>query len=99
VLVESNDDDGWQVDKDLTWAQQLENHPLLLLWLPILLLPLTAGIITLRRRRTRSERSRAQARARLSVQPTPGSARMPGPRHPSALESDPDTRTRVTVMS
>jgi len=99
VLVAANDDKGWRVDKDLTWAQQLENHPLLLLWLPILLLPLTAGVITVRRRRTRSERSRGHARARLSVPPTPGSAGMPGPRHPSALESDPDSRTRVTVMA
>ena len=96
VFVEANDVTGWQVDTDQTLAQRLENHPLLLLWLPILLLPLTAGVITLRRRRSRGARTAA---ARPTVAEAPASGRMPGPRHPSSLESDPDTRTRVTVMS
>lgn len=97
VYVGANDVTGWQVDTDQTVAQRLENHPLLLLWLPILLLPLTAWVITLRRRRSRRTRSTV---AGLSVPETPETAhRMPEPRHPAALESDPDTRTRVTVMS
>ena len=100
VFVDSNDVSAWQVETDQTWTQRLENHPLLLLWLPILFVPVVAGVITLRRRRTRNERSRQRARARLSVANNKATAtEVVETNHPSALEPDPDTRTRVTVMA
>lgn len=97
VVVDANDASSWQVRTGQTRLQRLENHPLLLLWLPILLLPLAAGVVTLRRRRTGAERSRKRAKARLSV--AHASASRQAADHPAALDPDPDTRTRVTVLA
>jgi hypothetical protein len=99
VVVDANDSSEWKVEKDLTWSERLEDHPLLLLWLPILFVPLAAGLVSIRRRRARSDRSKRRAKARLSVANAATSSGVAKTNHPSVLEPEPDTRTRVTVMS
>jgi hypothetical protein len=96
VMVSANTTSDWEVRKDLSLLQRLEAHPLLLLWLPILLLPILAAGVSLRRR-ARAKRSRVRGRGRLSMAQAVTTAAATN--HPSRSEPDPDTRTRVTVMA
>ncbi|MGI5125367.1 right-handed parallel beta-helix repeat-containing protein [Pseudonocardia sp. CA-107938] len=52
VQVGPNDDSGWVVDRDETgrYLAYVADHPLLLLWLLILVVPVAAGLWTRRRR-------------------------------------------------
>jgi Right handed beta helix region len=97
VVDRANDVSGWEVHKDLTWSQRLEDHPLLLLWLPILFLPLVGWLLSLRRRR----RTDAPAPRLVGARPgaVRGTAEPARENHPSVLDPDPETRTRVTVMA
>jgi hypothetical protein len=105
VLVDSNDDSAWDVHKDLTWSQRLAEHPLLLLWLPILLLPLLAWVVTLRRRRANRRGETAgqpvarRTSRRLAAADTGTAAELARTNHPAVVEPEPETRTRVTVMA
>jgi hypothetical protein len=98
VVVSANNTSDWEVRKDLTLLERLEKHPLLLLWLPILLLPLAAAGVSLRRRAV-AQKPRARGRRRLSMAEAATTAAVTATNHPSLSEPDPDTRTRVTVMA
>lgn len=57
VGISANDESRWTVDRNELryWRDYAVDHPLLLLWLLILLLPLAARLWTKRRRRIRDE--------------------------------------------
>ncbi|MDT7614564.1 MAG: hypothetical protein QOF00_2011 [Pseudonocardiales bacterium] len=70
--VASNDEDGWVTDRDEIryWTNYAEDHPLLLLWLLILLVPFAARIWAKRRRkRHAAEENREQPE--VPVEPAP----------------------------
>jgi parallel beta-helix repeat protein len=107
--VAGNDQDGWVTDRDNVqyWTGYAEDHPLLLLWLLILLIPIAARLWATRRRR-------AAAHPYENVAPGPAAsealARAPltlvhsAPRPPARRPDDvPVTTalpvTRVTVVS
>lgn len=109
VLVNGNAVAGWDVDRDLTLLQRLEENPLLLLWIPLLLVPLLMTLAA--RRRTRRVRNRAAGPSDPLHAVVHPSVSVPRPRTPAAsvpkyvLDDGPadpaslPTRTKVTVVS
>jgi hypothetical protein len=91
--IDDNDDAGWTTDRDEIqyWRGYIADHPLLLLWLLILLLPIFARLWFTRRRSARESRRHPYDNA------------APGPPVATLLPDDgsqPTTNeTRVSVLS
>ena len=99
VLVSGNSVARWDVDRDLSVLQRLEENPLLLLWIPLLLVPLLMTLAS--RRRMRRVRLRPVGPSDLihAIRASSGSVRTHAPdESPSGATSLP-TRTKVTVVS
>lgn len=75
VTMSGNDEARWNVDRDELryWRDYAVDHPLLLLWLLILLLPLAARVWTKRRRRIRDEHAHPYVNV-LRGPPVPGNS-------------------------
>ncbi|GAA1296142.1 right-handed parallel beta-helix repeat-containing protein [Pseudonocardia xinjiangensis] len=93
VGISGNDETRWTVDRDELryWSDYAKTHPLLLLWLLILLLPLAARLWTKRRKRLRDEHEHAHPYVNVPPgPPVPGNSHVitsigrPGPVAPMA---------------
>lgn len=90
----ANDESGWVTDRDEIryWLDYASSHPLVLMWLLILLLPITAQLWSRRRNRAEPEHPYAHAAPRpATARPDPA----PAPRPRVAPVDDPVGHTVV----